>query len=435
VRGYFTSKKSNYFEVFSMSRRVVVTGMGVVSPVGNDIATFWSSLCAGKSGIDRITAFDTSAFECKIAGEVKDIDFNQYVDPKEVKRTDRVILLGIVAAAEAVKDSGMDLTSVDLDRIGTIIGSGIGGLGTLENEHTKLVQRGPGRVSPFLIPMMIPDMVAGRVSMDYGFKGPNYSVVSACASGAHSIGDAYMLIKCGMADAVCAGGSESVVTPMAFAGFCNMKALSTRNDTPQKASSPFDKKRDGFVMGEGAGIVMLESLDHALARNAKIYGEMLGYGASGDAHHLSHPAPDGVGAQAAMKIALSSAGLKPSDIDYINAHGTSTPLNDKYESVAISKVFGDAASSVSISSTKSMTGHLLGASGAIEFIASILATRDDAIPPTINYEDPDPECTLNYTPNVAIHKTVRHVLSNSFGFGGHNACLAVGKYESPQTGK
>lgn len=270
--------------------------------------------------------------------------------------------------------------------------------------------------------------------MQHGFKGPNYAVVSACASGAHSIGDAFMLINCGMADVVFAGGSEAVITPTAFAGFCNMKALSTRNDIPQKASSPFDRKRDGFVMGEGAGVIVLESLEHAIARKAKIYAEMLGWGASGDAHHLSHPAPDGIGAQAAMRMALDNAGLKPSDIDYINAHGTSTPLNDKYESTAISKVFGDHLENCSISSTKSMTGHLLGASGAIESIASVLAIQNNIIPPTINYEDPDPECPLNYTPNKAVKKTVTRVLSNSFGFGGHNACLAFGEYESPQTG-
>lgn len=417
-----------------MSRRVVVTGMGVTSPVGNDVDTFWSSLCSGKSGIDRITAFDTTDYPAKIAGEIKDIDFSKYVDLKEVKRTDRAILLGIVAAELAIRDSGLDLKSIDLERCGTIIGSGIGGLSTLEVEHTKLVERGPSRVSPFLIPMMIPDMTAGRISMTTGFKGPNYAVVSACASGAHSLGDAFMLIKSGMCDVVMAGGTESVITPLAFAGFCSMKALSTRNDNPQKASSPFDVKRDGFVMGEGAGIIILESIEHAIARKAKIYAEMLGYGATGDAYHLSHPAPEGVGAQGAMKMALSCAGLKPSQIDYINAHGTSTPLNDKYESCAISKVFGEDAKKVNVSSTKSMTGHLLGASGAIEFVASVLSTRDNVIPPTINYEDPDPECDLNYTPNTAVKRTVRYAMSNSFGFGGHNASLIIGKYESSQTG-
>ncbi len=417
-----------------MSRRVVITGLGLTSPVGSEIDTFWNSLCSGKSGIDKVTLFDTTDYQCKIGAEVKDVDFSQYVDAKEAKRTDRAILLAMVAASKAIKDSGLDLNSVDLDRCGTIIGSGIGGLSTLETEHTKLVQRGPNRVSPFLIPMMIPDMSAGMVSISSGFKGPNYAVVSACASGAHSLGDAFMMIKCGLVDLVMAGGTEAVVTPLAYAGFCSMKALSTRNDNPQKASSPFDVKRDGFVMGEGSGIIVLESLEHALARKAHIYAEMLGYGASGDAHHLSAPAPEGAGAQIAIKMALQSAGLKPSQIDYINAHGTSTPLNDKLESHAIKKTFGENASTVAISSTKSMTGHLLGASGAIEFIACALAIKNNIIPPTINYEDPDPECDLNYTPNVAVKKTVRYALSNSFGFGGHNACLALGKYESPEAG-
>ncbi|MBN1757852.1 MAG: beta-ketoacyl-ACP synthase II [Chitinispirillaceae bacterium] len=415
-----------------MSRRVVITGLGVVSPVGNSVDTFWKALCAGKSGIGLITSFDTTDFPSKIAGEVHDIDFTQFVEAKEARRTDRAILLGMVAAHEAVKRAGFDTPQADAERIGTIIGSGIGGLSTLETEHTKLIERGPSRVSPFLIPMMIPDMPAGRVSMEYGFKGPNYALVSACASGAHSIGDAFMMIKCGMADAIVAGGTEAVITPMAFAGFCSMKALSTRNDTPEKASSPFDVKRDGFVMGEGAGILVLEELDHAIARGATIYGEIVGYGASGDAHHLSAPAPEGAGAQIAMKMALSSAGLQPSDIDYINAHGTSTPLNDKFESCAIRHVFGEAVAEVAISSTKSMTGHLLGASGAIECIASALAITDGWVPPTINYEDPDPECDLEYTPNTSIKKTVRYAMSNSFGFGGHNACLILGKYEAPQ---
>ncbi len=415
-----------------MSRRVVITGMGVVSPVGNSVESFWDALCAGTSGIDTITAFDTTDYPSKIAGEVHDIDFGLYVDPKEVRRTDRAILLGMAAGCNAVKQSGLDSGNIDPERVGIIIGSGIGGLSTLEAEHSKLVERGPSRVSPFLIPMMIPDMTAGRLSITYGFKGPNYAVVSACASGAHSIGDAFMMIKCGVSDVIAAGGTEAVITPMAFAGFCSMKALSTRNEDPKKASAPFDAKRDGFVMGEGAGVLVLESLEHALARNATIFAELIGFGASGDAHHLSAPAPEGAGAQLAMRSALSCAGLKPQDIDYINAHGTSTPLNDKYETCAIRGVFGQYASSVAISSTKSMTGHLLGASGAIECIASIMALRNGIIPPTINYEDPDPECDLDYTPNTARQKKVRYAMSNSFGFGGHNACLIFGKYQSPQ---
>ncbi len=415
-----------------MANRVVVTGLGVTSPVGNDIDTFWKSLCAGKSGIDTVSSFDVSDYTCKIAGEVKDIDFSQYVDLKEVKRTDRVILHSLVAAKKAIDDSGLDLTAIDQNRAGVIIGSGIGGLQTLETEHTKLLNRGPGRVSPFLVPMMICDMPAGRVSMNYGFKGPNYAVVSACASAGHSIGDTFMMIKCGMMDIAITGGTEAGITPIAFAGFCSMKAMSTNNDNPQKASCPFDKKRDGFVMGEGAGIILLESLDHALARGAKIYAEVLGYGASGDAYHLSAPAPDGAGAQSAMKMALDCADINASDVDYINAHGTSTQFNDKFESIAIRKVFGEAAEKVNISSTKSMTGHLLGASGGIEFIASVLAIRDGIIPPTINYEDPDPECTLNYTPNESVKRSVKYAMSNSFGFGGHNASLLIGKYESSE---
>jgi 3-oxoacyl-[acyl-carrier-protein] synthase II len=412
-----------------MTNRVVITGLGVTSPVGNDVNTFWESLCGGKSGIDVVTAFDPSDYPTKIAGEVKDIDFGKYIEAKEVKRCDRVILLGVAAAAMAVEDSGLDLPNEDLDRIGVIIGSGVGGLKTMETEQTKLIQKGPSRVSPFLIPMIITDMPAGRISMQYGMRGPNYAVVSACASAGHSIGDAYMMIKCGMMDVALAGGTEAVITPLSFAGFCSMKAMSTRNDIPSKASSPFDIKRDGFVMGEGSGIVVLESLEHALKRGAKIYGEMLGYGATGDAYHLTQPAPEGAGAQASMRMALKSANLSPEKIDYINAHGTSTPFNDMGESFAISKVFGEAANKLNISSTKSMTGHLLGASGGIEFIASILAIRDGIIPPTINYEDPDPECPLNYTPNVAVKRETRYAMSNSFGFGGHNVSLVVGKYQ------
>jgi 3-oxoacyl-[acyl-carrier-protein] synthase II len=412
-----------------MSRRVVVTGLGVVSPVGKDVNTFWDSLCSGKSGISRIESFDTANYPSKIAGEIKDIDFSGVVEPKEINRTDRNILFALFAAEQVIRDSGLDLNTEDLARIGTIIGSGIGGLKTLEIEHAKLLSRGPGRVSPFLVPMMITDMAAGRVSIKYGFKGPNFCVVSACASASHSLGEAYLGIKAGMMDVAIAGGSESGITPLSFAGFCSMKALSSRNDVPEKASSPFDKKRDGFVMGEGSGLVLLESLDHAMARKARIYAEFLGYGATGDAFHISAPAPEGEGAQRSMVMALASAGLKASDIDYINAHGTSTDLNDKLETLAIHKVFGEHALKVNISSTKSMTGHLLGASGGIEFIATVLSICKNIIHPTINYEDPDPDCDLNYTPNVAVSRNVRYAMSNSFGFGGHNASLVVGKYE------
>jgi len=413
-----------------MSKRVVVTGLGVVSPIGNTVQSFWDNLIAGKSGLDKITFFDTTNYPTKIAGEVKSIDFSGIVDLKEVNRTDRFILFAVHAADAAVRDSGLDLATEDLTRIGTIIGSGIGGLKTLEGEHAKLIARGPGRVSPFLIPMMIPDMAAGRVSIKFGLKGPNYSVVSACASAGHAIGDSYLMLKAGMMDVAVTGGAEASITALAFAGFCSMKALSTRNDVPQKASSPFDKKRDGFVMGEGAGIIVLETLEHALARKARIYAEIIGYGATGDAYHLSAPAPEGEGAQRSMTMALLSANIRPSDVDYVNAHGTSTDLNDKLETMAIKRVFGEHAKAVNISSTKSMTGHLLGASGGVEFIASVKSITDDIIHPTINLEDPDPECDLNYTPNTAVRRKVTIAMSNSFGFGGHNVSLLVRKYAS-----
>ena len=413
-----------------MAKRIVVTGMGIVSPLGNTIESFWNSLKGGISGIGSVTQFDTTDYACKIAGEVKDIDFNRCCEPKEANRTDRSILFALYAAKEAVADAAIDFTKVDTTRCATVLGSGIGGLRFLEVEHEKLVTRGPNRVSPFLIPMMIPDMQAGRVSIEFGLKGPNYAVVSACASGAHAIGDSWMMLRCGMADMAVTGGAEAVISKTAFAGFCNMKAMSTRNDNPQKASSPFDANRDGFVMGEGAGVIVLETLEHALARGAKIYCELVGYGATGDAYHLTSPAPNGEGAARCMAMALKTAGLTPADIDYINAHGTSTDYNDKFETMAMKTVFGDYARTVNISSTKSMTGHLLGASGAIEFVAAVKAVTTNIIPPTINYETPDPECDLNYTPNVAVSKTVRAAMSNNFGFGGHNASLIVKKYES-----
>ncbi|MBD3238971.1 MAG: beta-ketoacyl-ACP synthase II [Chitinivibrionales bacterium] len=417
-----------------MSRRVVITGMGAVTPIGNDVDTYWQSLLSGTSGIAGITAFDVTDYACRIAAEVKDFKCSDLVDPKEARRTDRVILFAITAAEQAAEQAGLQGSDIDPDRVGVIIGSGIGGIRTLEDEHTKLVQRGPGRVGPFLIPMMISDMSSGLVSIKLGLKGPNYSVVSACASGANAIGDAWLGIKAGIMDAAVAGGAEATISPISLAGFCSMKALSTRNDTPEKASCPFDRKRDGFVMGEGAGIFVLEELEHARKRGATILGEVIGYGATGDAHHLSAPAPAGEGAIRAMKMALSSAGLQPPDIDYMNAHGTSTQLNDKYESAAIGSVFGECAEKLSISSTKSMTGHLLGASGAIELIASVLAIRDGVIPPTINYEDPDPDCPLNYTPNEPVRRQVTYAQSNSFGFGGHNASLIIGKYDGAEGG-
>lgn len=412
-----------------MSKRIVVTGLGVVSPIGNTVSEYWSSLQAGKSGIDTITFFDASEYPSRIAGEVKNIDFSKYVEVKEVNRTDRYILLALAATDEAIRDAGLDLNAIDLERAGVIIASGIGGIKTLEDETEKLIARGPRRVSPFLIPMIITDMASGYVSIKHGFKGLNYTVVSACASASHALGDAMVNMKAGLMDVAIVGGAEASISRIGMAGFCSMKALSTRNDIPQKASCPFDIKRDGFIMGEGAGIVILETLEHALARSAKIYGELVGYGATADAHHLSAPAPGHEGAQRAMKMALNMAEIDGTDIDYMNAHGTSTQFNDKHESKAVMEVFGDYAYTLSISSTKSMTGHLLGASGGIEFIASLLALNNNIIPPTINYEDPDPECPLNYTPNNAVEKKVNYVMSNSFGFGGHNASLIAKMYE------
>ncbi|MGM0443495.1 MAG: beta-ketoacyl-ACP synthase II, partial [Fibrobacterota bacterium] len=369
-----------------MNNRVVITGMGTVNPVGNNVPDYWDGLAAGRNGISRVTQFDEPKIASQIAGEVSGIDFSEYVDRKEVKRTDRYILLAIAAADEALKDSGLlEYPDFDPESAGTIIGSGIGGINTLESNHANLIKKGPRRVSPFLIPMMIADMASGMVSIKYGLKGPNYCVVSACASSSHSIGDAYMAIRSGMMDSCVAGGAESSISPISFAGFSAMKALSTRNDTPEKASSPFDRKRDGFVMGEGSGILVLESLEHARKRGAKIYAELTGYGATGDAHHLSSPAPNGEGAARSMKMALKSARCAAEDVDYINAHGTSTPMNDKNETAAIKTVFGDHAYDLSVSSTKSMTGHLLGASGAIELIASVKAITEQLVPPTINY--------------------------------------------------
>ncbi|MGM0462667.1 MAG: beta-ketoacyl-ACP synthase II [Fibrobacterota bacterium] len=412
-----------------MSKRVVITGMGTVNPVGNSVQEYWDGLVQGKSGIDTLTHFTDNKIPSQIAGEVRGVDFSAYVDSKEVKKTDRFILLAMVAADEALKDSGIyNNPSVDYDTIGTVIGSGIGGINTLETNHVKLLNKGPRRVSPFLIPMMIADMASGFVSMKYGLRGPNYCVVSACASGSHSIGDAMMALKSGMMDVCVAGGAEAAISPLSYSGFCSMKALSTRNDEPAKASSPFDRKRDGFVMGEGSGVLVLETLEHAKKRGAKIYAELTGYGATGDAHHLSSPAPDGEGAVRSMRMALKSAGRTPEDIEYINAHGTSTPMNDKNETQAIKTTFPQTAHSLSISSTKSMTGHLLGASGAIELIAAVKAVNTNIIPPTINYEDPDDGLDLDYTPNTAQKRSISCAMSNSFGFGGHNASLIVEEY-------
>lgn len=412
-----------------MKRRVVVTGMGAITPVGNDVATTWMALLAGKSGANTITRFDASAFPVRFACEVKDFDPLEYMERKEAKRADAFTQYAVAAAHQAMNDAKLaEPNGLDPDRIGVIVGSGIGGLRSFEEQHDVYRQRGPGKISPFFIPMFISDIAAGIVSMQFNAKGPNYATVSACATSAHAIGDAYRTIQYGDADVMITGGAEATVTPMAIGGFANMKALSERNESPETASRPFDATRDGFVMGEGSGMVILEELEHARARGATIYAEIVGYGATGDAYHLTAPAPNGEGAQRAMRRALNDASLKPSDIQYINAHGTSTPANDLNETAAIKAVFGDEAKTVNVSSTKSSTGHMLGAAGAVEFIFSALVVREGIIPPTINYETPDPECDLNYTPNKPVKRDVSAVLSNSFGFGGHNTTLAVKRF-------
>lgn len=409
-------------------RRVVITGMGLMSPVGNNVQDTWQALLNGKNGAAPITLFDTSDYETKFACEVKNYNPLDYFDRKELRRLDRFSQFAILAAEEALKDSGLELDKEDRDRIGVIVGSGIGGMLSFEDEHTKLVTRGPKRVSPFFIPLMIIDIAAGHISIKHNLKGPNFATVSACATAGHSIGAAMRAIQYGDADIMVCGGTEAAIVPSGIAGFNAMKAISTRNDEPEKASRPFDAKRDGFVMGEGGGIVILEELEHAKARGVKIYAELAGIGFTADAFHITQPAPGGEGAIRAMKAALKDAGLQPTDVQYINAHGTSTYFNDKNETEAIKEVFGDYAYELVISSTKSMTGHLLGASGALELIVSALTINHGKVHPTVNYEFPDPACDLNYVPNKAIEKEVNAALSNSFGFGGHNVTLCVKKY-------
>jgi 3-oxoacyl-[acyl-carrier-protein] synthase II len=403
--------------------------MGVVSPIGNTVDEFWAGLKEGRSGVSKITRFDTSKHTARIAGEVRDFDPAAYMDRKELRRMDRYTHYAMAAAKMAVDDSGLKIEGEFAERVGVIIASGIGGTETWEAQHQKLLESGPDKVSPFFVPMMISDIAAGYVSIAHGAKGPNYATVSACASAGHAIADALRIIQTGDSEAMICGGAEAPITPLALAGFCALRALSTRNDDPEHASRPFDKDRDGFIMGEGAGIVILEELEHALARGAKIYAELCGTGATGDAHHITAPAPGGEGAVRAMRTAIKNAGLKPEDINYINAHGTSTDLNDKYETAAIKTVFGDHAKKLAISSTKSMTGHLLGAAGGVELIATALCIMNQTIHPTINYTTPDPECDLDYVPNKSRPAEVKAALSNSFGFGGHNVCLAVRKYE------
>jgi 3-oxoacyl-[acyl-carrier-protein] synthase II len=413
-------------------RRVVITGMGLLTPVGNDVKSAWAALLAGTSGAGTITQFDaTDDFDCRIAAEVKDFQVGDHLDRKEAKRMDRFTQFAMVASAEAVTQAGLadSPANVDFDRIGVIIGSGIGGIHTFEEQTRIMIERGPKRISPFFVPMFIPDIAAGHVSMRYGMRGPNYCTVSACASSAHAVGDAFRIIERGDADVMVAGGTEATVTPLTIAGFGNMRALSTRNDSPETASRPFDKTRDGFVLGEGAGILVLEELEHARRRGAEILGEVVGFGQSADAYHLTASAPEGAGAQIAMKAALDDAGVGLTDVDYINAHGTSTPINDQNETLAVKKVFGDHAYELVMGSTKSMTGHLLGAAGGVEAVISTLVCREGRIPPTINFTEQDPQCDLNYAHNQQIDRPVRVAISNSFGFGGHNVCLAVARFD------
>lgn len=412
-------------EVIRLKKRVVVTGIGVISPVGIGIEAFWQSLINGKSGLGPVTQFDASQLATRIAGEVKDFDPLQYLDKKEARRMDRYTQFALSAAKMAVEDAALDLDKLDRLRVGVVLGTGIGGTKTFEDQHQVLLERGPNRVSPFFVPMMIANIAAGQISIMLDAHGPNYTVVSACASATNAIGEAFKVIQRGDADVVITGGTEAAVTATSMAGFCAMKAMSTRNDDPQGASRPFDKDRDGFVLSEGAGILVLESLEHAQARGAKIYGEMAGYGCTADAYHITAPAPDGTHAARAMALALKDGDLETEEVDYINAHGTSTDLNDKLETMAIKQVFGKRAGQIPISSTKSMTGHLLGAAGAIEAIICLLTINRGIIPPTINYETPDPECDLDYVPNQARQAQVKVALSNSFGFGGHNATIVV----------
>ena len=411
-------------------KRVVVTGLGVITPLGQGISTFWDNLLAGQCGIGPVTAYDTEGYACTIAGAVKDFDPTPaFPSPKEVRRTDRFTQFAMVAGWEAIKDSGLDLDTADRDRIGAFIGSGIGGLGTMEKQHKTLLDRGPGRVSPFFIPMMILNMASGMFSLYNGLRGPNIATCSACATASHAIGEAWRTLVMGDADVMFAGGTEAAINPIAMSGFDSMRAMSRRNDDPQHASRPFDADRDGFVMGEGSGVVVLETLEHAKARGARIYCEIAGYGNTADAHHMTSPAPGGEGGARAMRAALASGGLNPEDISYINAHGTSTPQGDTCETQAIKTVFGDHARRLAVSSTKGATGHMLGAAGSVEMAACCKALETNTVPPTINYETPDPDCDLDYVPNEPREMEVNAIANNSFGFGGHNACLVAKKFK------
>ncbi|MCQ9207669.1 MAG: beta-ketoacyl-ACP synthase II [Omnitrophica bacterium] len=414
------------------TKRVVLTGAGVITPVGSTIESFWNSLLEGRSGVRRIQCFDPTYFSSQIAAEVLDFDPHKYLTTKEAKKTDRFVQFAIASSVEAVRDSKLNFDNENRARIGVIIGSGIGGLQTVEREHKKYLERGPekgpGKISPFLIPKLIANMAAGQVSIRYKVTGPNFAVVTACATGNHSIGEAFRILQRGQTDIMIAGGAEAAITAMGFGGFCALRALSLRNNEPERASRPFDKKRDGFVMGEGAGTVILEELEHALKRNAHIYCEIVGYGTSGDGYHMTAPDPEGKGAAECMRLCVEDASLKPEDIDYINAHGTSTIYNDRVETAAIKMVFGEYAKKIVISSTKSTIGHLLGAAGGVEAVACALAIEQGLVPPTINLENPDPECDLDYVPNKPRKMPVRVAISNSLGFGGHNASLVFKKF-------
>ena len=412
-----------------MAERVVVTGLGAVTPVGIGLEAFWDGLVSGRSGIDRLDWLAENGYEVQIGGYIAGFDPVQYMERKEARHTDRFIQLAVAAADMAIGDAGLDFDHEDRDRVGIVVGSGIGGIGTMSEQIAVLNEKGPGRVSPFLIPSMIINMAPGYLAIRYGVRGPNTSTVSACASSANAIGEAYRLLQRQDADVVICGGAEAPLVPIAYAGFISMQALSKHNEDPQRASRPFDRRRDGFVMAEGAGVLVLETLSHAKSRGARIRAEVVGYGLTADAYHMVHPDPEGDGGARAMARAMAEAGLSTKDVDYINAHGTSTPLNDKIETMAIKRVFGADARRLAISSTKSMTGHLLGAAGAVEAIASVLAIERGVIPPTINYEEADPDCDLDYVPNVARQTEVRAALSNSFGFGGQNVCLAFRRFE------
>jgi 3-oxoacyl-[acyl-carrier-protein] synthase II len=409
-------------------KRIVITGIGAITPIGLTVKDFTEGLKQGKSGASLIDTFDTTDFTAKFAGNIKNFNPENYIDKKKARRMARFNQFGIAAAKEAIADSGLDLTKEDLSRIGVVTGTGIGGMEILEREHTSLMEKGPRRVSPFLIPMLITNMLPGEIAIEYGFTGPNYTVTSACASSNNAMGEALRLLRYGDADVIITGGAEATITPISIAGFCSSKALSTRNDDILTASRPFDKDRDGFMMGEGAGILVFETLEHALKRNAKIYAEFAGYGASDDAYHMTAPHPEAKGAIAAMEVAIKDAGVSKDEIDYINAHGTSTAMNDKTETLAIKNVFGDKAYKIPVSSTKSMTGHLLGAAGAVEAIAIIACMQNGFIHPTINYKTPDPDCDLDYVPNVARQQQINCALSSSLGFGGHNAVVILKKY-------